>query len=100
MTQEVWWTSDPDIAAAVTSFFQDKTLLIADGRHRYETHLHYWEEQKTAQGSDSVPAGRVAIYLANIADPGTAVYPIHRLVRDLRVGMLKISKRVWRHILT
>ena len=23
------------------------------------------------------------MYLANIADPGTAVYPIHRLIRDL-----------------
>jgi uncharacterized protein (DUF1015 family) len=83
VTQHIWWTSDPQIASLVTEFFADKTVLIADGHHRYETHLHYWEEQQKIHGKRDVPASRVAIYLANIADPGTAVYPIHRLVRDL-----------------
>ena len=72
-----------EIASKITDFFADKTVLIADGHHRYETHLHYWEEQQKAHGKKDVPARHVAMYLANIADPGTAVYPIHRLVRDV-----------------
>ncbi len=83
VTQKIWWTDDLDIAAAVTQFFKGKTVLIADGHHRYETHLHYQNEQQRRHGQKEVPAGRVAMYLANIADPGTAVYPIHRLIRDL-----------------
>jgi len=83
VTQQIWWTSDPEIASAVTTFFANKTVLIADGHHRYETHLHYWQEQQVERGTPDVPAKRVAVYLANIADPGTAVYPIHRLVRDV-----------------
>ncbi len=79
----VWVTSDAEIAAGIAAFFESRTLLIADGHHRYETSLHYRDQQRERLGTDDVPANYAAIYLANMADPGTVVYPIHRLVRDV-----------------
>ncbi len=79
----VWTVSDPAILAEVHAFFASRTLLIADGHHRYETMLHYRDLQRAARGAATGPADFAPIYLANMADPGTVVYPIHRLVRDL-----------------
>ena len=79
----VWCTSDPEVTEGVRRFFEGRTLLIADGHHRYETSLHYRNRQRQGRGTDDVPANFAAIYLANMADPGTVVYPIHRLVRDV-----------------
>ena len=83
VTHRAWRVDDPEKLAALTRFFADRQLLIADGHHRYETHLAYRDQQRLRLGRDDVPSGRVGIYLANMADPGTVVYPIHRLVRDL-----------------
>lgn len=82
---QAWRVEDLETLAAMTAFFDGRSLLIADGHHRYETHLAYRDRQREQLGRDDVPGCQVGIYLANLADPGTAVYPIHRLVRDLVV---------------
>ncbi len=73
-----WRMDDPAGLAELSAGFAGRQLLIADGHHRYETHLAYAE----SHGPDGA-AGRVAMYLCALDDPGTRVYPIHRLVRDV-----------------
>jgi uncharacterized protein (DUF1015 family) len=58
----------------ISEWFADRTLLIADGHHRYETTLAYADEG----GSPWLMA-----VLVSANDPGLEIFPTHRLVRDL-----------------
>ena len=70
------------LAAGITRPLRDRTLYIADGHHRYETALAYRDERRAA-GDPS--ADTLMVYLCAMDDPGLAVFPTHRLVRDLGV---------------
>jgi uncharacterized protein (DUF1015 family) len=62
--------------AAVTS-----TVLIADGHHRYETALKYYNDHKNMRG-----AAYVMMTLVSMADPGLVIRSFHRLVRKENGG--------------
>ena len=78
----LWRITDPEIFAHVQSFFQDKSLYIADGHHRYTTALQLrellWERGETLE-VDS-PFNHIIMYLCPMEDPGLTVLPTHRLV--------------------
>ena len=78
----IWPVTDPDILADVLKFFQDKSLYIADGHHRYTTALRFRElmrENGETPGTDT-PWNRIMMYLCPMEDPGLSVLPTHRLV--------------------
>ncbi len=52
-----------------------KTILIADGHHRYETAVRYGREKGDASHS------HVMMTLVSMADPGLVIRPFHRLIR-------------------
>ena len=58
----------------ISDWFADKTLLIADGHHRYETALAY-----AAEGGSPW----LMVVLVSAEDPGLQIFPTHRLVHDL-----------------
>lgn len=83
VTQKVWRVkADP----AVTAFFKDKKLYIADGHHRYRTAHTYRDKMRLAERPDGprpydyVLMGFIAMY-----DEGLFVYPAHRVI-DLPEG--------------
>jgi uncharacterized protein (DUF1015 family) len=79
--------TDPGRIAAVSSALSERSLVIADGHHRYETALAYRDECRTAQpgaGPDA-PHEWLLVYLANAYAPGTLLLPIHRLIRKAPV---------------
>lgn len=53
---------------------EDKTLLIADGHHRYETAMAYSEI------SDSPEAQYVMSYFTNADDENLIIFPTHRII--------------------
>jgi uncharacterized protein (DUF1015 family) len=70
--------SDPAIHAAVHRVFEARSVLIADGHHRYETSLAYAEEV----GGDPDAASRFTLaLLTDLDDPGLEVLPTHRVVK-------------------
>jgi uncharacterized protein (DUF1015 family) len=69
-TSRLWRIDD----AGISGFFADRSLLIADGHHRYETAVAYSE----GGGSPFLLA-----VLVSIEDKGLEIFPTHRLVRDL-----------------
>ena len=81
----MWTVRDPGVLAAAAFAMKDKSLLIADGHHRYETARNYRNLMRTRYGMR--PSDRsfefVMIYLSNMADPGLSVLPSHRLIRFL-----------------
>lgn len=77
VTQRVWKVPHDD---AVTRFFRDETLYIADGHHRFRTaclyrdRMHEREQPDTEQPYDFILMGFVAM-----EDSGLRVWPTHRL---------------------
>jgi uncharacterized protein (DUF1015 family) len=73
------WVVDDDAAIAqVRRDLADRPLYIADGHHRYETALAYAQAHPGDDGAASV-----LMAVTPVDDPGLAVLPTHRLLRDL-----------------
>ncbi|MBR7091971.1 MAG: DUF1015 domain-containing protein [Clostridia bacterium] len=79
----LWTVDDPVWIKRITDKFRGVRLYIADGHHRYETALKYRDTMR----EQGVPAGEasdyVMMYLVEMEHPGLAVFPTHRLLRDL-----------------
>ena len=54
---------------------EPRSILIADGHHRYETALLFYKDR----GSEDF--SHVMMTLVSVADPGLVIRPFHRLVR-------------------
>jgi uncharacterized protein (DUF1015 family) len=68
-------TGDPGSIAALTKALSDRTILIADGHHRYETALQFFRDTKKAQHE------YVLMNLVSMADPGLTIRAFHRVLR-------------------
>ncbi len=71
---------DPETVQAITEELRSKTVLIADGHHRFETSSRYAQENLSSPAKQFVLAT-----LVPSNDPGLLVFPTHRLVKDLPV---------------
>jgi len=58
----------------IHNLLSDKTLLIADGHHRYETALNYSKESKNPE------AQYVMSYFTNAEDDNLIIFPTHRII--------------------
>lgn len=73
----VFKIEDEKTLALIEKVMEDKTLLIADGHHRYETAMNYRNLQ---------PAGAekgynyVMSYFTNLDDENLLVFPTHRII--------------------
>ena len=78
VTHEIYGIdSDADIQA-IRSMMADKSPVIADGHHRYETALNYFNETKN-------PAAQYRMMtFVNMRNEGLVVLPTHRLVAGLK----------------
>ena len=81
-SDRVWCVTDATTIARVQAALAPQTVFIADGHHRYETALMYWQERGRPEGAASVLA-----FLANMDQDGLVILPTHRLVR----GPLPVS---------
>lgn len=71
----VYLIDDEDDIKVISKVLSDKTLLIADGHHRYETSMRYANEHK-----DNEYAQYVMSYFTNAADENLVIYPTHRII--------------------
>jgi len=78
----LWAVTDRQVLAKITNAFQDKSLYITDGHHRYTTALQLREMMAKRLGSvaEDSPYNHVMMYLCPMEDPGLSVLPTHRLV--------------------
>ncbi len=76
---QVWVVSDPQIISSLNEMMQDRTVLIADGHHRYETALNYRNFCRE-QGVSGDDHEFVMMYLCAMEDPGLVILPTHRVV--------------------
>ena len=83
----LWRLTDDESVNAIEAAFEQETILIADGHHRYETALNYRNEQMAARrqaGQDWTGAeleNAVMMMCVSMSDAGLVVLPTHRVVR-------------------
>jgi uncharacterized protein (DUF1015 family) len=75
VTHTLYRTADETLIGTLTEAMKSRTILIADGHHRYETCLKYFRDTKNPAAAYAVMA------LVSMADPGLVIRPFHRLVR-------------------
>jgi len=84
---KMWAITDTETIRIVQDTLSDKTLFIADGHHRYETAVNYWQE---CEGKGLKPAHNATetfknrmMTLINMDDPGLVVLPTHRVIHSV-----------------
>ena len=70
----VYLIDDPYDIKIIQDTLSDKTLLIADGHHRYETAMNYSME------SNDPEAQYVMSYFTNSEDDNLIIFPTHRII--------------------
>ena len=70
----VYLIDDEEDIKIIQDTLSDKTLLIADGHHRYETAMNYSKE------CDDVEAQYVMSYFTNAQDDNLIIFPTHRII--------------------
>ncbi len=93
---KVWALTEPEKLSAVQQEMADKTVLIADGHHRYETALNFRQEMEKQNPDlllDAALRFKSCAFI-NIADPGLVILPTHRLVFGLSIDWNAVMDRV------
>lgn len=81
----LWKVSDPDTISFIGNHLEDKSLLIADGHHRYETAIEYRNIQRELNGgvtSDKLYE-YVMMFLSNAEDEGLIINPTYRVIKNM-----------------
>ncbi len=80
----VYLIDDENDIAIIQRTLSDKTLLIADGHHRYETAMNYSME------SNDPEAQFVMSYFTNAEDDNLIIFPTHRIItKDVDTSYIK-----------
>ena len=85
----IWRVVEKDIIDQFVSVMLDKTLVIADGHHRYKTALRY-----AAKHPESDDATRVMGTLVNSKNRGMLILPTHRLLSGIKINIDQIEARL------
>lgn len=75
----VYKIEDEKTITLIEKVMDGKTLLIADGHHRYETAMNYRNYLKE-QGIDNKESQYVMSYFTNLDDENLLVFPTHRII--------------------
>lgn len=80
----LWAIAQSKDIEAISRMFQSKSILIADGHHRYETALQYGiDQRKLAEGKGELPSDYALMGFVEMEDEGLLIFPIHRMIKNL-----------------
>lgn len=81
----LWQVSDPAIIGRVVAFLRERSVVIADGHHRYTAALQYRNSCRAAGHADgeAIPSDYALFYLGALEDPGLAILPTHQVLHGL-----------------
>jgi uncharacterized protein (DUF1015 family) len=85
-THKLWAVTDPKVIKQVQKYNKSSKLFIADGHHRYETGVNYYNAMKEKGiekiGNENIQ--NLMMTFVNIDDPGLVVLATHRLIHSLK----------------
>jgi len=77
VVHQLYAETDPEQIQAIIEVMEDKHICIADGHHRYETALNYYQETKNPAAAYHM------MTFVNTHNEGLIVLPTHRLVKSI-----------------
>jgi uncharacterized protein (DUF1015 family) len=82
----LWALEGPGLIRELIRAMRERPLFIADGHHRYETCLNYWEEnRRRSEGMDpGDPLQWTMMYLTPMEGRGLVILPTHKMVRGVQ----------------
>ncbi|MDI3542784.1 MAG: hypothetical protein PWP57_387 [Candidatus Atribacteria bacterium] len=85
VTHRLWRIKEKEVIDKIKRILSPRTIIIADGHHRYETSLMYREERRKELQDpwEEIPEDYVMMTLVNMKNPGLLILPTHRLVHNL-----------------
>ena len=99
-SHQLWVVQDRSIFKKVADAMSDKSIIIADGHHRYETSRNFRNMMRARHGWR--PPNRayefVMMYLTNMNDVGMTILPSHRLIKEcepFQLGPFLDSLKQW-----
>jgi len=85
--------ADMNVVSSLQKIMQDKTLVITDGHHRYESALKYRDEMRASTNWTWDSAFNFHMsYLVSCQEPGLVVLPTHRLLRRVTLTTEHLSR--------
>jgi uncharacterized protein (DUF1015 family) len=75
----LWRVLDDETVNGLEAAFENESVLIADGHHRYETALNYLSETGSEHGGEN----SVMMLCVSMQDEGLIVLPTHRVVKNV-----------------
>ncbi len=79
ITHRLWVLCDDETVNGFEAAFENESILIADGHHRYETALNYFRETGAQNGGESA----VMMLCVSMQDEGLVVLPTHRVAKGV-----------------
>ena len=86
---KVYILTDSPAVTQIQKIMADKQLLIADGHHRYETALNYYNAMKEKSPDKGEAYAYHLMSFVNIYDPGLLILPTHRVVRNVAADIIE-----------
>ena len=81
-----WEITNPEKIQYIQQILSEKTMVINDGHHRYESALAYRDEMRT--NNNWTPDSAVNFhmcYMVPIQDEGLMILPTHRLLKEAKI---------------
>jgi uncharacterized protein (DUF1015 family) len=83
---KIWKVTDKQKISLVETALENKTLVITDGHHRYESALAYREERrKQVTWTENSAFNFHMSYIVPVQDEGLVILPTHRLLRKFEL---------------
>ncbi|MBI4388190.1 MAG: DUF1015 domain-containing protein [Candidatus Omnitrophica bacterium] len=80
---KLWQVNGPKNISEISKMFQTKSILIADGHHRYETALNYSRSVQRSSSQNGFSSDYVLMGFVELEDDGLLIFPIHRMIQNL-----------------
>jgi uncharacterized protein (DUF1015 family) len=104
---KLWKVSDKKTLSAIIKAMKSKTLLIADGHHRYETSRLYRESVpvktlvytgKTADQEDIRPEDCILSLFVSANQNDISIHPTHRLIKfDRKISPEEMAEKICKY---
>ncbi|MCZ6774895.1 MAG: DUF1015 domain-containing protein [Ignavibacteria bacterium] len=98
----IWRVGGRAIVDGIATEMKGKSVLIADGHHRYETALAYRDmiRLKTPSFTGTEPFNFTMMFLTNMDAQGLVIFPTHRVVHGLpTLDPAKFQMQLSRHFM-
>ena len=101
----MWEITSDSIITDIVTKMSSKSIIIADGHHRYESARNFRNFMRARHGNHELDRvyEYVMMYLTNITDKGLTILPSHRLFKfypDFKIERFLSSAKKWFEIST